>query len=136
MAHLSNFESFKIPKAVEEESMGLGSNISAPTVEEVLGTSPDDEMTTTQMSVVNEREEEDTDEEDNKDGRFEEGLEGEEEMLILPSNILLEEVLKKFNEDDDKLHNGEKLKILKEIAKAFIQRKYIQVEKHEREPRD
>ena len=134
---MSNFESFKIPKVVEEDSNAhLGSNISAPTVLEVLGTSPDGEMTTTQMSVVNKREEEDTEGEDYEDGIFEEDLEEAEEMITLPSNIILEEVLKKFNEDDDKLRNGEKLKILKEIAKAFIQRKYIQVEKHEREPRD
>ena len=151
-AHLSNFESFKIPKEIEEDSSALGSDISATTVEIIFESSPEDEITTTQMSVVEEEikdiNDEDFNEKDIKDGeikyekfRDEDNTEKdktyedmneskeEEKYNLNSSSRVLEEVLKNIRAEDDKVESVKKIEFLKDIAKAYLRRKYKKVKK-------
>ena len=155
-AHLSNFESFKIPKEIEEDSSGLGSDISATTVEIIFETSPEDDITTTQMSMIeeerkgnnDEKREEDFKEEDINNGeltyetiRDEDDkkkditskdmneTKEEEKYTLNSSSRVLEEVLKNIRAEDDKVESVKKIEFLKDIAKAYLRRKYKKVKK-------
>ena len=156
-AHLSNFESFKIPKEIEEDSSALGSDISATTVEIIFETSPEDDITTTQMSMMEEErkgindeqiEKEDLNEEDINNGELKyktirdednkkkdmtskdiSETKEEEKYTLNSSSRVLEEVLKNIRAEDDKVESVQKIEFLKDIAKAYLRRKYKKVKK-------